>query len=97
MANKERLIFKELKAEISQSKKSLKEKALEISQWIDKWGIRVGLAMTAFGIIYNPILVPGLVLTGSSFATLWIAEKIRQKEEKKRLQKMGKIYARGTT
>lgn len=65
--------------------KSIKEKALEASIWIDKWGIRIGLAMMAFGLIYQPIFWSGAAIAGTSVATKWAAEKIRQREEKKRL------------
>ena len=67
-------------------RKTLLERSMEASKWIDKWGIRVGLAMMAFGIIYNPLLLPGAVVAGSSVVTKWAGERIRKWSEKRRLQ-----------
>ncbi|OGG16489.1 hypothetical protein A3D05_05520 [Candidatus Gottesmanbacteria bacterium RIFCSPHIGHO2_02_FULL_40_24] len=77
-------------------KKSLTERAAEISKKIDKTGIVAGLAGAAYGVVRT---VPGLVsggilLAGTSAVTLVIGEKIRRSAERKRKAKQSKTVYR---
>lgn len=94
MSNKERMAWVQQAKEQSHqiAKKGWKEQAAEISKWIDKWGIKVGLAMMAVGIIHSPLIIPGAVMAGSSVVTRWMAEKVRQREERKRRRRDQTVY-----
>lgn len=68
-------------------KRSFLEQGAEFSKKIDDIGIAVGVGMMTIGLIFSPLMIPGAVVTGTSVATKWGAEKMRVWAEKKRKNK----------